>query len=504
MTYPSLIKHDYKSRADDYGWPARRRIRGHHWLLIGFAVAIVGSLAVNLPHRADATVSAVPAAHTGQPADSQGSEGRTPITKVLALPDSATPPARARAATTAPAQPPAKAIKVSTAAPATAAAAATEPASGQGSPTLVWHEVTIRKGDSLAKIFSRVGLTAKDVHRIISLGGPAKQLKRIHPGEKLQIGLDGSGKLTEFVYHKDVTHGIRVQREGDDFQVTAISREPERRPASASGVIRDSLFLAGQQAGLSENLIMELAGIFGWDIDFVLDIRKGDQFTVLYDELYLDGRKIGDGHIIAAEFINRGRTYQAVRYTDPSGRTDYYAPDGRSMRKAFLRTPVNFTRISSRFTLKRKHPLLNKIRAHKGVDYAAPTGTPVKAAGDGKVVFRGRKGGYGRAVILQHGSRYSTLYGHLSRFGKYRTGQRVRQGQIIGYVGSSGLATGPHLHYEFRVNGVHRNPLTVKLPDAAPLDKRYRQDFLAKAQPLLEKLARVRDPDTRVALQVAE
>ncbi len=234
---------------------------------------------------------------------------------------------------------------------------------------------------------------------------------------------------------------------------------------------------------------MELAAIFGWDVDFALDIRAGDSFTVVYEELYLNGEKLRDGDILAAEFNNRGKRYRAIRYQDPRGRTEYYSPDGKNMRKAFLRTPVAFTRISSRFSLGRKHPILHHIRAHKGVDYAAPRGTPIKATGDGKIVFRGRKGGYGNTIIIQHGGRYSTLYAHMSRFARsLRTGRRVRQGQVIGYVGSTGLATGPHLHYEFRINGAHHNPLTVRLPDASPLPRKYRRNFKASTAPYLAQL----------------
>ena len=239
-----------------------------------------------------------------------------------------------------------------------------------------------------------------------------------------------------------------------------------------------SLFLAGQRAGLSDKLIMEMVSLFGWDIDFALDIRKGDEFKLIYQEQYKDDQKVGDGPIVAAVFTNRNEAFRAVRYTTPDGDTNYYNENGASMRKAFLRTPLKFSRISSRFNLRRKHPVLNRIRAHKGVDYAAPTGTPIKATGDGTVTLAGRKGGYGRTVILKHGGTRSTLYAHMSSISKnIRRGKRVKQGQIIGYVGKSGLATGPHLHYEFRVNGVHRNPLTVKFPNASGVPKKYLADF---------------------------
>jgi murein DD-endopeptidase MepM/ murein hydrolase activator NlpD len=234
---------------------------------------------------------------------------------------------------------------------------------------------------------------------------------------------------------------------------------------------------------------MELANIFGWDIDFALDIRQGDSFSLLYEEHYLDGEKLRNGRILAAEFHNRGDRFQAVLFTDPDGRGQYYSPDGKSMRKAFLRSPVDFRRISSTFQRERFHPVLGERRPHRGVDYAAATGTPIKAAGDGRVITRGVQGGYGNTVIIQHGNNITTLYAHLSRFQKGVTnGSRVRQGQVIGYVGKTGLATGPHLHYEFRINGRHQNPLTVKLPDAEPIPSKYREAFQQQSRPLLAQL----------------
>jgi murein DD-endopeptidase MepM/ murein hydrolase activator NlpD len=257
----------------------------------------------------------------------------------------------------------------------------------------------------------------------------------------------------------------------------------------AEARITSSLFVAGQEAGLSDNLIMQLAAIFGWDIDFALDIRAGDSFKLLFEQRFKDGRKVDEGPILAAEFSNRGDSLRAVRYTAPDGITGYYSETGMAMRKAFLRTPLKFTRISSNFNLRRRHPVLNRIRAHRGVDYAAPTGTPVKAAGDGVVVFAGTKGGYGKTVVLRHGGVYSTLYAHLSRYaGGLRRGQRVGQGAVIGYVGSTGLATGPHLHYEFQVNGIHRDPLNVPLPRAEGIPADQLPRFEAEAALLLAQL----------------
>ncbi|MGD2055854.1 MAG: peptidoglycan DD-metalloendopeptidase family protein [Gammaproteobacteria bacterium] len=356
-----------------------------------------------------------------------------------------------------------------------------------------WHTVKIKSGDSLAKIFSKLDISPQQLHKVLTSDSAAHNLKKIYPGQTIRLLTSPEAGLLQLDYQIDELNALEVRRQGDDFDIVTSHRIPERRVVNAISTIDSSLFIAAQDAGLSNNMTMELADIFGWDIDFALDIRSGDQFAVLYEELYLDGEKIGDGNILAAVFVNQGNTFQAVRYTDQSGRIDYYSLDGKSMRKAFLRTPVEFSRISSRFSLGRKHPILNRIRAHKGVDYAAATGTPVKATGDGKIIFRGRKGGYGNAIIIQHGTKYSTLYGHLSKFRSgLKTGSRVKQGQIIGYVGMTGLATGPHLHYEFRIDGVHRDPLRVKLPGADPLPEKYRKDFEEKSATLLARLDTIR------------
>tara|TARA_R110002049_G_scaffold124479_1_gene279915 strand:+ start:3462 stop:4925 length:1464 start_codon:yes stop_codon:yes gene_type:complete len=353
-----------------------------------------------------------------------------------------------------------------------------EPAAIDSAPSSIAkvETVTIKQGDSLSALFSQRGLNT-ELHKIMLLGDQVKELKSVYPNQKLHFHLQNED-LVGFELETSVNRRLKVIKNNQDYKVDEVVRDFETRTQVASSTIKNSLFLAGQRAGLSDSLIMELANVFGWDIDFALDIRTGDQFSVIYEEKYLDGNKIKDGAIIAAEFVNAGERYRAVRYTDSQGNTDYYSQNGRSMRKPFLRTPVDFARISSGFNLKRKHPVLNRIRAHKGVDYAAATGTPIKASGDGKIVHRGTKGGYGRTVIVKHGSRYSTLYAHMHKYAKNtQVGRRVKQGQIIGYVGKSGLATGPHLHYEFRVNGVHRNPLTVKLPDASPLPKSEMERF---------------------------
>src|ERR1700751_29815 len=239
-------------------------------------------------------------------------------------------------------------------------------------------------------------------------------------------------------------------------------------------------------AGAHDPTAVSLADIFGWDIDFVLDVRPGDTFVVTYQEIWRDGAYVRDGPIEAAEFVNQGREFRAVRYSDAEGHFQYYTPDGRSLHKAFLRAPVEFTRVSSRFNSARYHPILNLIRAHKGVDYAAPIGTPVHAAGDGRVLFAGWRGGYGHCVEIEHTRSIVTLYGHLSRFPRgTRAGTHVTQGTVIAYVGMTGLATGPHLHYEYRVNGTFKNPQTVSLPAAAPINPALSADFRAHTDPLL-------------------
>ncbi|WP_020651110.1 OapA family protein [Solimonas variicoloris] len=335
-----------------------------------------------------------------------------------------------------------------------------------------WTTVVVRRGQTLSDIFAKEGIGLSEAVAIVGLGGDAARLKSLKTGEKLSLRKTDDDQLDELNYEFDETHTLQVRRSDSGYDALTIEAEIEHRPAQLTGVITSSLFAAAQKAGLSNRLVMELADIFGYDIDFALDLRDGDRFSVVYDQLYKDGKKLRDGDIVAAEFVNRGQAYRAMRYVDADGNATYYTPEGASFRKAFIRTPVDFIRISSGFTTGRRHPILNVIRAHKGVDYAAAIGTPVKATGDGIVDFVGVKSGYGNVVSIRHGTKYTTLYGHLSRFrAGLKVGQRVRQGQLIAYVGMTGLATGPHLHYEFRVNGLHQNPLTVALPRANPLPK---------------------------------
>ena len=354
-------------------------------------------------------------------------------------------------------------------------------------PALNWTEQRVSSGDSLSTLFTRAELTAIDVYQVSS-SQDGKLLRNLYPGEVFRFGLDSVGQLQE-LHHIQTKLVSRIfTREGKSYSSEQRVLEPDTLLNYREGVIKDSLYMSGLEADLPDKLIMELANIFAWDIDFVFDIRSGDSFSLLFEENFLKGEKLSVGDIVAATFTNRGKTYQAVRYTNDQGVTNYYTPEGLSMRKAFLRTPLDIFRISSGFNLKRKHPIHKKIKAHRGVDYAAPRGTPVYSAGDGKVIAAGYSKANGNYVFVQHGQTYITKYLHLNKK-KVRKGQSVRQRQLIGTVGSTGYATGPHLHYEFLVNGVHRNPRTVKLPQANPIPKAELMAFQTTTQPMLRQLA---------------
>jgi murein DD-endopeptidase MepM/ murein hydrolase activator NlpD len=357
--------------------------------------------------------------------------------------------------------------------------------------------LTIGRGDTMEKLFRKNNLNIGELMAIAQLDEAKRQFRRIKPGDVFEIEHD-EGSVVSLYSELDLTSALEIRRQEDGFSAAIVDRPIEIRKQFAYGVIETSLFESAAQSGVSDKTIMNVAGIFAWDVDFILDIREGDNYYLQFEEIWKDGEYVTDGEIVAAEFNNNGRQIQAIRFKDDDGRTDYFTPTGDSVRKAFIRAPVDFTRISSNFNPRRRHPILNTIRAHRGVDYAAPRGTPIKAAGDGKVIFRGNKSGYGKVVILQHGGNITTLYAHMSNFAaKARLGSRVRQGQTIGYVGMTGLATANHLHYEYRLNGVHRNPRTVSLPDAEPIAEKYRQRFLAEAEPILEELERYKQ--TRLA-----
>jgi murein DD-endopeptidase MepM/ murein hydrolase activator NlpD len=363
----------------------------------------------------------------------------------------------------------------------------------QQTPVLVptandWTTVRVRSGQTLSNIFEEQQLPTDDWLEIIKLGSDAAALRKLRAGDQLQLRV-AEGRLQELVYSPDPRETLQIRRDGEEFEAIRLTAQIEHKTAYARGTIRSSFIAAGQAAGISNRLVLDVAKIFGYDIDFALDLREGDRFAVAYDTLWSNGKKLRDGDILAAEFNTDGDTFRAVRFVDREGHAGYYAPDGQSLRKYFNRAPLDFIRVSSGFSLARLHPILNSIRAHKGVDYAAPQGTPVKATGDGHVEFMGRKSGFGNVIMLRHGGAYETVYAHLSRYNrKLKIGDTVKQGQVIGYVGMTGLATAPHLHYEFRVNGIHKNPMTVALPRANSMARQYLVQFRAETAPLVAQL----------------
>jgi murein DD-endopeptidase MepM/ murein hydrolase activator NlpD len=349
-------------------------------------------------------------------------------------------------------------------------------------------EVIVGRNDTLERIFRRLELSLQDLASLRAMPELRAHLDRLRPGDLITFVLRGN-ELFGLERKLSPSDTLKVERAESGFATDVVVNPLEREIRTATGTITNSLFRAAQQAGLSDTSALAITEIFAWDIDFVLEIQPGDTFTVTHEALSQDGGRVGDGDILAAEFVNAGRRFRAVRYVDPDGRAAYYTPEGESLRKAFLRAPVEFSRISSQFNLYRRHPLLNRIRAHRGVDYAAPIGTPVRAAGDGRVRFAGQQGGYGKVIELDHAGGVLTVYGHLSRLAKSLSrGDRVQQGDVIGYVGMTGLATGPHLHYEYRVRGVHMNPHTVPLPTADPVPPPLLADFRERTTPLVASL----------------
>lgn len=352
-----------------------------------------------------------------------------------------------------------------------------------------WREERISRGDTLATLLNRLGVGADDARRFLQSAHDSKALGRLIPGRTVLSRVTSGGQLLLFRYLLSDQTLITVSRVGDGFRVSEEMVSLESRPVMRSGDIVSSLYGATDAADVPDSIASEMAEVFSGDIDFHKDLRKGDHFSLIYEAFYFQGQLVRTGRLLAAEFTNAGKRYQAIYFKDPQGREGYYTPEGQNLKRAFLKSPMPFNRISSGFSQARLHPVLNVWRAHKGVDYAAPVGAPVRAVADAVVRFAGVQGGYGNLILLEHKSPYSTAYGHLSRFAKgIKRGARVSQGQVIGYVGATGLATGPHLHYEFRVNNVQKNPLALNLPSAFPLDGRYRARFAATSKPMTEQL----------------
>lgn len=352
-----------------------------------------------------------------------------------------------------------------------------------------WQTVRIESGQTLGSVFSDLGLPAAAMHRVLEVPEATQLASRLRVGSELAFEIAPNGELRGLRFDQDETRRIELAVSTSGIRREVIERPVERRVVIAGGTIRSSLFADGAKAGLSAPVMNEMVKALQYDIDFAQDLREGDSFQIVYEELWREGERLRDGGVVAVNFINQNTPYTAVRF-EHKGTLEYFDLEGRPLRKSFMRTPIEFARLSSGFGA-RRHPVLGRMRMHKGVDYAAPTGTPIFAAGNARVKFAGWQNGYGRTVVLDHGNGITTLYGHMSRLGAYRVGQRVGQGQTIGYVGASGLATGPHLHYEFRINGVHRNPLTVTMPKPEPLTGPALAEYRRATAPALAQLKRI-------------
>lgn len=353
--------------------------------------------------------------------------------------------------------------------------------------------VLVESGDSFYRILEKKELSIGDINTIMQDDLVKEHLTSLRIGDKVEFDHRWNGDLASISVKVNRDTRVAINRDafgGYDVVKTHLPLEYER--VVTSGTIDESLYVAAQEANLKQSTIMELADIFEWELDFARDIRKGDSFSIVYDRLYRDSKYVGDGDILAAEFVRGDRHYRAIRFTDDNGRTDYYSPNGQTKRRSFMRHPVDVVRITSHFNPNRLHPVLHKIRAHKGVDYGAPHGSPIKATADGTIAFSGDKNAYGNTVILKHGDNISTLYAHMSRIAnKSKKGVKVRRGDIIGYVGKTGRVTGTHLHYEFRINNKHVDPLKVELPMAAALDKKYLPKLKAVSQELIAQMRSV-------------
>lgn len=358
----------------------------------------------------------------------------------------------------------------------------------QAATATLWREDSVRPGDNLTSLFKRLRLSQTDVLAVTDAGKEAAQLKNLQPGEMVAVAVDQHGDLTKVEYVRSPTESYVYEYDGASFTGEKRVRTPEVVTKFHHGIIENSLFFDATKTGLPQAQIMSIANIFAWDIDFARDIKPGDSFSVLYEEYFVDGERVGAGDILAAEFTSQGKTYQAVRFVGKEGAVSYYTPEGKPMRKAFLRAPLDFTRVSSNFNMRRFHPILKMVRPHRGVDYSAPTGTPVYAAGEGRVVNSGFTAANGNYVVIQHSAKYTTKYLHLSKR-KVKVGESVKQGETIGTVGATGYATGAHLHYEFLINGAHQDPRSAKMPISEPISAALRAQFLAQTNPLVTQLA---------------
>jgi murein DD-endopeptidase MepM/ murein hydrolase activator NlpD len=357
-----------------------------------------------------------------------------------------------------------------------------------------WRIEQVQRGDTVDGLLQRLNVEDAAASQFLRKDQTAESFRRLAPGSEVQAETRTDGSLLTLRYLNNDGNQVVVAKNADGFSLSEQPPQLEQRVFMSTGEIKSSLYAATDAADLPDAVARQLTEIFGGDIDFHRDVHKGDKFTVVYDMTYSNGEPVRAGRIQAAEFINQGKTYRAVYFQTDSTHGNYYTPEGKSLRKTFLRAPVEFSRISSGFTSARFHPILKKWRSHKGVDYAAPIGTKVKVTGDGTVSFVGVQNGYGKVIMVEHQGRYTTVYGHLSRFAKgLHRGERVAQGDVIGYVGMTGWATGPHLHYEFRINGKQHDPLRVALPNATPVPAQEMTAFQESTSDMIERLDLLRN-----------
>ncbi|RNF83893.1 peptidoglycan DD-metalloendopeptidase family protein [Montanilutibacter psychrotolerans] len=355
-----------------------------------------------------------------------------------------------------------------------------------------WQVVRVEAGQTLGTLFEQLGIPASTMQQILKQPGARSALTRMRPGTEVAFDLPLNGSLRGFRYDRDDSHRIELSLSGDQIREKVITRPTDTRTVVISGEVGKSLFRSARKLGLSASNINTLTDdIFKYDIDFDSDVTAKDRFSVVVEQTWREGELLRTGPILAATFTSEGKLHTGFRF-ERGGKAEYFTGEGRPLKKSFIRMPIPYARLTSNFG-SRRHPVLGTVRRHMGVDYGASTGTPIMAAGDARVQFIGWKGGYGRAVILDHGRGYTTLYGHMSRFGNYKQGQRIGQGSVIGYVGTSGLSTGPHLHYEFRVNGVHRNPLSITMPPPEPLSGAALSQFRAQTGVALARIREVED-----------
>lgn len=360
--------------------------------------------------------------------------------------------------------------------------------------TTFWHTERLQRGDTVAELMQRLNIKDAAASDYLRKSAETKAFRKLSVGNEVRAETDASGALVSLSYLDEQGAQVTVNKQGNILSSKVVAAQLEKRLFVRTGEIKTSLYAATDAAGMPESAANQLTEIFSGDVDFHHDLKRGDKFTAVYETTYSNGALVKTGQIQAAEFINQGHVYRAVRFQTDANHSDYYTPEGKSLKKAFMRSPIAFSRVSSSFTMSRFHPVLNQWRAHKGVDFAAPTGTPAKATADGQVAFEGTQSGYGNVVILNHPGNLSTVYGHLSHFAKgMHKGDRIKQGDVIGYVGMTGLATGPHLHYEFRVNGQQHDPMSVALPNALPINGAHKVAFKSLADKFIASLVQLRN-----------